>query len=557
MADSTEPKTGTHGIAGSRRPSPEGTRGSRLLHDARDHERRGRLAEALTGYQAAVAAAEADEDWRVLAEALRRLGVVRRRRHENEAARELCIHSHRVATSAGELVLAAEALNTLGAFDIETGDFDRARETFERALGVAGASPEVRARTEQNLGIIANIQGDLDAALTHYRRSLDAFREAGDERGCALAYHNLGMISADLQLWDDAEEYFRRSLQFAESVDDVHMRGHCLLNRTEVMLARQKYEHARLNAEEALRIFDDLGAPRHKADAYKVLGIVYRETARPALAEARFRAAIDLAVEAGAALSEAETSRELAILYQNQGRNQDALKLLTASHRLFGRLNARVDLVDVASKRGQLEGLYLEVVREWGQSIESSDSYTFGHCDRVAEYAVAVGRRMGLDEVELTTMRMGAYLHDLGKVRVPHEVLNKPGRLTQDEFELMKMHPVYGVEMLAGVEFPWDLKPIIRWHHEKYDGTGYPDRLKGDEIPLTAQIACVVDVYDALTTTRSYRTAMTREAAVAEMTRTRHWWRPDVFEAFLATVGAEPAAAPDAAAPAGSVAQAA
>ena len=534
MANSTEPTTPS---GSARRFSPEGTRGSRLLHEAREHERRGRLAEALAAYRSTISAAEADEDWRVLSEALRRLGVVHHRRSETELAQELCARSHRVATTAGELVLAAEALNAMGAFLLETGEIERAQETFERALAVAGASSELRARTEQNLGIIANIQGDLTAALGHYQRSLDAFRAAGDERGCAIAYHNLGMISADRKLWDDAEEYFRRSLQFAESVDDVHMRGHCLLNRTEVMLARQRYEHARLNAEEALRIFDELGAARHKADAYKVLGIVYRETGRPSLAEARFRAAIELALEAGTALSEAESSRELAILYQMQGRNQDALKLLTASHRLFGRLNARVDLVDVDSKRSQLEGLYLEVVREWGQSIESSDSYTFGHCDRVAEYAVGVGRALGLEEVELTTLRMGAYLHDLGKVRVPHEVLNKPGRLTQDEFELMKMHPVYGVEMLAGVEFPWDIKPIIRWHHEKFDGTGYPDRLKGDEIPITAQIACVVDVYDALTTTRSYRTAMTREEAVAEMTRTRHWWRPDVFEAFLATIG--------------------
>jgi len=126
---------------------------------------------------------------------------------------------------------------------------------------------------------------------------------------------------------------------------------------------------------------------------------------------------------------------------------------------------------------------------------------------------------------------------------VPHEILNKPGLLSREEFEVIKMHPVWGTELLATVDFPWDIKPIIRWHHEKYDGTGYPDRLRGDEIPLAAQVICIVDVYDALTTTRSYRAAMGQAEAVAHMHESRQWWRPDVYEAFCGTVGAAPAAA--------------
>jgi putative nucleotidyltransferase with HDIG domain len=177
-------------------------------------------------------------------------------------------------------------------------------------------------------------------------------------------------------------------------------------------------------------------------------------------------------------------------------------------------------------------------VREWGQSIESADSYTHGHCERVASYSVALGTALGLDKDELTTIRLGAYLHDVGKVRVPHEILNKPGRLTHEEFDVMKLHPVYGIELLAGVEFPWDIKPIIRWHHEKHDGSGYPDGLCGDEIPLTAQIIGIVDVYDALTTTRSYRGAMSNEQAIGIMRESRRHWRSDVVDAFMASVGA-------------------
>ena len=145
---------------------------------------------------------------------------------------------------------------------------------------------------------------------------------------------------------------------------------------------------------------------------------------------------------------------------------------------------------------------------------------------------VAVAKRLRLGEIEQTTIRVGAYLHDVGKVKVPHEVLNKPGKLTDEEFALMQQHTIYGVELLAAIEFPWDIRPIIRWHHERADGRGYPDALQGEEIPLHAQIIGIVDVWDALTTDRPYRKAMTSDEAMAQMEQCRGWWRPEVYEAF-------------------------
>jgi len=218
------------------------------------------------------------------------------------------------------------------------------------------------------------------------------------------------------------------------------------------------------------------------------------------------------------------------------GRNQEALSLLNAAHRLFRRLDARVDLVHVDGKMAELEAAYLAVVREWGQSIESSDTYTFGHCERVARHAVAVARALGSDAQAQTTIRLGAYLHDVGKVRVPRVILCKPGPLTRDEFAVVQMHPIWGIELLAGVEFPWDLKSIIRWHHERYDGTGYPDRLRGEEIPRSAQIVGIADVYDAMTTTRPYRPAFSHAAALAQMEEGREMWSEAVYSAFLASV---------------------
>lgn len=507
---------------------------SALLAEAVRLDQEGRIGEASDRYHAIIGAAAAPGP--ALAEALRRLGVLHHRRNDPLEARTLCTRSFEVASSLHEDCLAAEALNALAGFEMETGAVERAGEMYRRALALGGVTEEVRGRIEQNLGILANIRGEHTEALAHYERALEACRRAGDQRGCAYAYHNLGMVSADQEQWDQAARYFRQSLHLAEVLHDLRLRGLCLLNHAEVHLALQQYEPARRSAEEALGIFDELDAQLAKADAYKMLGMIFRETGRPALAESRLRTAIELALGTGAVLSEAEATRELALLCQSMGRNQEALRLLTVSYRLFGRLHARVDLVDVGAKVEELETTYLALVRDWGQSIESADSYTHGHCERVATYALAVAGELGLDDAARTTIRLGAYLHDLGKVRVPHEILNKTGPLTADEFEILKLHPGWGLDLLAGIDLPWDLKPIIRSHHERYDGTGYPDGLRGDEIPLAAQIICVVDVYDALTTTRSYRPGLSKTEALATMADCRQWWRNDVFQAFLRTV---------------------
>jgi len=172
------------------------------------------------------------------------------------------------------------------------------------------------------------------------------------------------------------------------------------------------------------------------------------------------------------------------------------------------------------------------VVREWGQSIELADAYTHGHCERVAEYGLLVAQALRLDGNAQTTVRLGAYLHDLGKVKVPHEILNKPGPLTPAEFEVVKQHPEWGLELLQGIDFPWDIRPIIGLHHEKFDGSGYPHGLAGDAIPVEAQIICIVDVYDAITTRRSYREALSTSEAAIQMEACRRWWRPEVYAAF-------------------------
>lgn len=159
-------------------------------------------------------------------------------------------------------------------------------------------------------------------------------------------------------------------------------------------------------------------------------------------------------------------------------------------------------------------------------SIEAKDPYTEGHCDRLSESSEALAKRLSLSEEELVALRRGGVIHDIGKVAVPDQILLKPGPLTPDERKVMQQHTVVGAGICSPLKSFRSVLPIIRHHHEKIDGSGYPDGLKGDKIPLTARILQTVDIYDALTTDRPYRKAMAPEQALGVMREEvkKGWW---------------------------------
>jgi putative two-component system response regulator len=147
------------------------------------------------------------------------------------------------------------------------------------------------------------------------------------------------------------------------------------------------------------------------------------------------------------------------------------------------------------------------VVFAFARAVEAKSSYTRGHSDRVADYAHRLGDRVGISEHEREVLRRGALLHDLGKMSLPDEVLDKPGPLTPAEYELVKQHPLQGVRILESLRSVRDSLPLVRWHHERLDGSGYPDGIMGGAIPLLVRILSVADVYDAMASKRPYRPA--------------------------------------------------
>jgi putative two-component system response regulator len=171
-------------------------------------------------------------------------------------------------------------------------------------------------------------------------------------------------------------------------------------------------------------------------------------------------------------------------------------------------------------------------------SIESKDRYTRGHCDRLSWYASELGRRLGLSEGEIEALRIGGIVHDIGKLAVPDSVLHKPAALDSAEWELVREHPILGEQMCAGVPALQPVLPIIRSHHERFDGGGYPDRLVGEEIPLLARIVQIVDIYDALTTARPYKPAWSTDRALRIIADevSAGWWDGRVFREFRAMI---------------------
>ena len=189
---------------------------------------------------------------------------------------------------------------------------------------------------------------------------------------------------------------------------------------------------------------------------------------------------------------------------------------------------------DQITHLGEVNRLYLATIEALAHAIDAKDQVTHGHIRRVQREAVRLAEQLGIrEERELKAIEAAALLHDMGKLAVPEHILNKPGRLTPAEFEIMKRHAAIGAEILSGIDFPYPVVPIVRHHHENWDGTGYPDGIKGEAIPIGARILSVVDCFDALTSDRPYRPRMTNDQALEILMQRRgSMYDPQIVDAF-------------------------
>lgn len=217
-----------------------------------------------------------------------------------------------------------------------------------------------------------------------------------------------------------------------------------------------------------------------------------------------------------------------------QGINAGADDFLTKpvdAHELRAKVRSLLRLKRYTDDLDSAESVILSLA----MVIEARDAYTDGHCQRLAGYATALGSALGLGDDQIAALYRGGYLHDVGKIGIPDALLLKPGRLTPLEYEQIKQHVVIGDRLCGEMQSLRQVRPIVRHHHERLDGSGYPDHLKGDAIPLLAQIMGIVDIYDALTTARPYKAALSAEEAFAELTLEveRGWRRKDLVDKLI------------------------
>ena len=203
------------------------------------------------------------------------------------------------------------------------------------------------------------------------------------------------------------------------------------------------------------------------------------------------------------------------------------------SYRLYlGRLEAEKERVEVEKRHvEQIASLNMRTIEALALAIEAKDHTTHTHLQRVRTYAIEVAKILNLDEEQIEALRAAALLHDIGKLAVPEQIINKPGKLTPEEFEKMKVHPIVGAEILERVAFPYPVAPIVRSHHERWDGSGYPEGLAGLDIPIGARILAAVDCLDALASHRQYRQALPLSEAMAKVKeKSGTWFDPQVVE---------------------------
>lgn len=232
-----------------------------------------------------------------------------------------------------------------------------------------------------------------------------------------------------------------------------------------------------------------------------------------------------------------ETIKRLSIQgYCEKSDKYDQLLLLIESAvKSIEQMNLIKDInIKLKESQDQLEKAYLDSIEVIRQTVEAKDSYTRGHSDRVSSYSVLIGKHMGLSEEELHTLKIGGLFHDIGKIGIPDNILNKEDKLSIDEYSQIKNHPAIGKHILSNATIFQDIIPIVYYHHERFDGKGYPSQLSGKDIPLLARITAIADTFDAMTSARSYRHPLPIDVVEQEIRNcSGTQFDPEIVDVFL------------------------
>jgi len=517
-----------------REPTPE-----ELIEQGKRYDLEGQWDEAIEVYSQAIELARRKGKSRMVAEALRLRGNIQFKKNEWGNALDSFQQSLEHFQSLKELRGTAYSQNSIGNIYLEKGEWELAKRYYFKSLALARRIRDFRMQgmIYNNLGVMAMFQGLLEQAIARYQRSLFYYEKAGYKKGVGETYLNIGICHADLGAFEKSDQFHCKAIEIAQEIGDVYLQSKIYLHWTEIALEMTNLEFARELCDQAFELSSQWKDQLDIAQAFQYYGKIYRLMNKFALSKKHFEESIKICQQYDGLQVLAEDYRELALLYGDQEDNRKTLELLGKSFELFHQLKARKDVRDVNQKIEELEMIYVNIAKSMGAAVEIKDTYTFGHSKRVAYYALQLSRKLKLNLTQIKAILTAAFLHDLGKVKVKRKILLKNGRLTPLEYEAIKLHSAMGVQMIGSLNFPWEIKPLILHHHEKYDGTGYPNGLKGEKIPFGARIICIADFFDALTTARPYRPAWSVSTTLKEMTdQTNRAFDPQMIPVFVELV---------------------
>jgi len=505
------------------------------LKEAEKLDRSGHWDEAISIYDRALKEAREEGDEWSEAHVLRKVGEIKRKRGDAVSALRMFRSSQNLFRKLGDRKSLSYLYNNIGLVYFVRGKWKLVKRYFGRALKIARAEGEKKLEGQifNNLGIMSQIRGQEKKAVVYFERALPCYEAVDFGKGIAQTYNNIGMCYRDRRRWREAKRYYEISYEKSCELNDLNLMGITSLNIAMVNTRLDELKVAKVYCEKAYSIFEKLDDKLGIAESDICFGVIHRQKHEHRRSEIHFKKSIELNGEIDNHLGLAEAYRELALLYQDMGKSSLVLQYLGDSFKVFRELQASRYVDDIDEKIQELERIYIEITRKMGEEVESRDTYTFGHCQRVAHYSAILASEVGLPVQERKAILVAAYLHDLGKVKIPPEILKKPKKLTPDEYLTIMKHPAWGVEMLESIEFPWDVKPLIMHHQERFDGKGYPDGLEGEKIPLCARIISIADFFDAMTTDRPYRKALNIDETLSIMNREKgKTLDPELLEIF-------------------------
>jgi putative nucleotidyltransferase with HDIG domain len=503
-----------------------------IIARAQEAERQGKWGTACSHYERLIRNTSTSPANRLAV--LRWLGRAYLENGNRAAALDVLEIAVTTATNIGDRAAVAQALNVIAIVEQRGGNLERAAELYveSRAQATAAGDRSLVAMIDQNAGTVANIKGDVSLALESFQKSLTGYQELGLSRYSGQVLNNMGLALVDLGDFTAADSAYNKALREFAVHGDRTLMDEVRVNQVQLWIATKQFEVA-LRQAKILLSRTDAGAMPWVGEVHRHIGVIAREKGDFNQANESLARAAMIARGSDDLLLSADVAEQQAELFWLEERHAEMLSRLNDARLIYARMHAETRVAQVERRNATLESRFLDIARTWGDSIEGADHYTQGHCERVAGVACSLAERVGIDSHDMFWFRLGALLHDVGKIIVPVEVLNKPGKLTNDEWALMKRHPVAGLELVSGIDFPGDVRSMIRSHHERWDGTGYPDGLAGELTPLPARLLCIADVYDALTSARPYRQALDHSQGVKIMQSSAGQFDPELLGVFL------------------------